>query len=195
MKKIYFIRHGQSVANINKTHGGWADMPLTEQGRLDALRARKSLEGVKLDKVYSSDLIRAIDTQKIALPGVEGERTDLLREIDVGSIAGISFEQCAADYKDVYRESRENCDFSAFGGESYADLCVRAKEFLSMVERSGYDSVAAFSHGGFIQTVLNLVCDADIKSIKTICDNCSVTVFEFNGEMWKLKLWNYIGEL
>ena len=193
--KLYFIRHGQSVANINKTHAGWADVLLTEQGRLDALRAKRILEKIRFDKVYTSDLGRALDTQRIVLPDVEGDKTDLLREINVGSIVGIPMEQCIRDYGDVYFACKKNCDFSAFGGESYDDLCQRVRSFLAMVESCGYDSVAAFSHGGYIQTVLNIVCGACIENVKVLCDNCSVTVFEFNGETWKLKLWNYTGEL
>ena len=195
MKRIYFIRHGQSVANINKTHAGWAQMPLTEQGKADALRARAILEGMSFDKVYSSDLIRAIDTQMIALPGIEGERTPLLREINVGELAMVPFEECRVRYGDEYDEDRRLFNFKPYGGEDYGELCARIKEFFSLVESSEHERVAAFSHGGLINTALEIVAGTRLERSKFRCDNCGVTVFELKGSEWCLKLWNYTGEL
>ena len=86
--KVYIIRHGQSVNNVQHKWTGWMDVDLTEKGIEDAVRVRKILEGKVFDKVYASDLKRAIDTAKTALPGYEIETNFLLREIDVGSLAG-----------------------------------------------------------------------------------------------------------
>ena len=195
MKRIYFIRHGQSVANINKTHAGWAQMPLTEQGKTDALRARAILEGMSFDKVYSSDLIRAIDTQMIALTGVEVERTALLREINVGKLAMVPFEECERKYGDAYKEDKKLFNFKPYGGESYEELCARIREFLSMIEASEYEKVVAFSHGGLINTVLDIITGMRQDRTKFLCENCSVTVIELKDGEWRLKLWNYTGEL
>ena len=85
---LFLVRHGQSVANVTKIYSGHNDVPLTEEGRAQAVALRPVLSELTFDRVYSSDLSRAIDTQLLALPGVEGIRTPLLREIDVGRAAG-----------------------------------------------------------------------------------------------------------
>ena len=79
--KLFLIRHGQSTANLVKTYAGQTDAPLTEQGRLEAEQIRPILGKFSFDRVYSSDLTRAIDTQRIALPDAVAETTPLLREI------------------------------------------------------------------------------------------------------------------
>ena len=40
--RLYMVRHGQSVANFNKQHVGWGQVPLTEKGEDDA--RKRSLE-------------------------------------------------------------------------------------------------------------------------------------------------------
>ena len=92
------IRHGESTANAEKRHAGWAQIPLTEKGRTDALRAKKILSGVKLDKIFVSDLLRAKQTLEIALPGAKGIETPLLREICVGELAGLLITEAAEKY-------------------------------------------------------------------------------------------------
>ena len=193
--KLYFIRHGQSEANIRGTHAGWGDFPLTEQGRLDAQRAKKSLSGIKFDKVYSSDLSRAIETQKIALPDNVGEQTAILREINVGTLSGMPFEEARQKLGEEYSENRRNFAFDNYGGESYADFCLRVREFFSMTESSPCENVAAFCHGGFINTALDIVAGASLDRDIFKCGNCSVSVFEYKDGKWSLNLWNYMGDI
>ena len=193
--KLYYIRHGQSEANFLNIHSGWSQVPLTEQGRLDALRARRSIEGIRFDKVYSSDLARAIETQQIALPEANAERTALLREINVGNLVDRSFKDCYAEMGEEYVNNRHSFEFAAYGGESYNDLCSRVRKFLDEVADSGYESVAAFCHGGFINTTVDVITGCRIDRSLLACDNCSVSVFEFKNNRWSLKLWNYMGEL
>ena len=69
--KVYFVRHGQSVNNVRGVWTGWMDVDLTEQGISDAKVAGDFLKGIKFDKVYSSDLKRAVDTAKYAISGCE----------------------------------------------------------------------------------------------------------------------------
>ena len=69
--RLYFIRHGQSEGNISDRHNAWAQVSLTEKGKQDAAMAGRILKNVHFDKVYTSDLIRTIQTQKISLPEVE----------------------------------------------------------------------------------------------------------------------------
>ena len=57
--KLYMVRHGQSVANLNKQHVGWGQVLLTEKGEDDARGAGEILKNYSFDKVYSSDLLRA----------------------------------------------------------------------------------------------------------------------------------------
>ena len=66
MTRIIFIRHGQSLANEQSRFAGHTNVPLTELGKAQAERAAEYIvKHEKIDKIYSSDLMRAHDT---ALP-------------------------------------------------------------------------------------------------------------------------------
>ena len=76
---LYMIRHGESVTNPTMTHAGWAQVPLSKKGEGEALTAKEKLRGIAFDAVYSSDLLRALQTKALALPDVPVEKTHLLR--------------------------------------------------------------------------------------------------------------------
>ena len=62
--KLFLIRHGESQANIDRVYAGHVDTPLTGTGIEQAMAIRPILEKISFDRVYTSDLHRAWDTQK-----------------------------------------------------------------------------------------------------------------------------------
>ena len=46
------------------------------------------MKRISFDKIYSSDLYRARETAEIAISGCRYETSELLREINVGSLSG-----------------------------------------------------------------------------------------------------------
>ncbi|MDY0407993.1 2,3-diphosphoglycerate-dependent phosphoglycerate mutase [Virgibacillus soli] len=69
MKKIVFIRHGQSKFNLENRFTGWLDVDLTDEGYNQAREAGKILSkhGLTFDIGYTSVLKRAIRTLWIIL--------------------------------------------------------------------------------------------------------------------------------
>lgn len=190
--KLFLIRHGQTTANDKKIYVGQTDVPLTQQGREQAMAIRPILEKFTFDKVYSSDLQRAIDTQKLALPFDNPIRTPLLREIDVGTAAGMAYGEPFVNQPEEYRRQG---DYSIFGGENREMACLRIRKFLDELECDPCENVAAFAHNGILSCMLRIVLDAPIKSGAAYSPNCAIHVFEFTNGMWKLKAWNYMIDL
>ena len=189
--RIYFVRHGQSDANIRNMIAGQYDSKLTEQGRKDALKARAILKNIPFDRVYSSDLSRARITQEIALSCEDVIITELIREIDVGNkLEGKTYEKCEEEFGTVYVSDRAEFNFQPYGGENYRMLEKRVVEFLQKVVNDGGECVAAFSHGGFINAVLGFVLGCHVTTKKALSDNCGVSVFEYSNNTWKLVKWN-----
>ena len=183
--KVYVIRHGESENNVKKHWTGWMDVPLTEKGRMQASRTARYLTDVPFDRVYASDLIRACDTAELALPGCTYEKSALLREINVGSLAGhpvscLSEEEYKKAHADGYAE---------FGGESKAELRQRTADFMKLLENSGCGNVAVFCHAGWIRTMLDLVVGTPVKQKSLLCGNCTIGIFEFTGTHWRLHSW------
>ena len=179
--RLFMIRHGESINNLLKRYTGQSDVPLTELGREQAEAIRPVLADIPFGRVYSSDLSRAVDTQKLALPGFTAMQTPLLREIDVGSIAGLPIDTTGK--------------LKRTDGENWEMVMERLKKFLSQLELDPCDYVAAFCHGGILKTMLELVLGTPYTKGNVINDNCNICVFEFDGIRWKLLVWNYGSKL
>ncbi len=183
--RLYLIRHGEGVSNRDKIYGGQGQVALTENGILDAERLRPYLKGIQFDRIYSSDLIRATDTMDIALPShKEAILTPLLRERSVGSLTYRPLDSISDEEIAVIREK----GYKGFGGEDEEDIKERIREFLSEVEKLPSDeTIAAFSHQGFLIHTLAVIFNADITWKNVICQNCAILVLDFNGSLWRLE--------
>ena len=183
--KLYLVRHGQTVTNEAGRWTGWYDAPLTERGREDARRARDFLGAMTFDKVYSSDLSRARDTALLALPGCTPEQTPLLREIHVGSYENRPFTILTPEAHAYTSEF----GYEHLGGESYAAFTARVREFLSLVEGRSDENVVAFTHGGLLHCMLEIMVGTCLPRRKFSCSNCTVAGFEHRPEGWRVTTW------
>ena len=192
--RLYMVRHGETRANLEKFfYGAEDDLPLTDLGQEQAKSVRSILENVSFDKVFSSDYLRAIQTQRLALPGVEGIRTPLLREMDAGELGGKPYS--AAYNKERFGDWTPSLDeraYSVVGGDSMEDVANRLRVFLKQLEGDPCNNVVAFVHNGVLGSMLRLVLGADKFTRKAVTSaNCAVHVFEFDGKIWRLLAWNY----
>jgi len=188
--KLYVIRHGQSEDNVARRHSGWADCSLTEKGMEDAERAGTLLKGIAFDKVFSSDTRRARQTCALALPEAEPEYTPLIRETNVGSLTGMEVDECIRRWGDEYNERRKARNFCPYGGENLAMHMARVREFLAMVQNGGWNTVAAFSHGGSIHCMLDIAMGAEQNKADYPCLNGGVSVFRYENGVWTLEEWS-----
>ena len=182
---IYVIRHGESESNLQQLWTGWLDAPLTEKGRNDAEKTRELLKNVPFDKVFSSDLHRAMETAAIATPHHEAVPTPLLREVNIGSLAGqplsvLTAEQRAEIFEDGYE---------SFGGESQRAFAGRVATVMDEISALPCDTVALFSHAGFLRGMLDIVLGTRLPTTHIRCKNCTVAIFEHTNKIWCLHSW------
>lgn len=184
--KLYVVRHGQSASNKSGVRNGQTDVPLTESGYEDARKAGQKLKGIKLDAIYSSDLIRAIETAKTAIPGCIPIEDARIREIDVGKLAGHTPDECRILF-DNYDDNNKCHNYVPYSGENADMIFSRVSSFMHMLEeKNNCENVGVFCHQGAIFYMLRYVLDYPISREKIACDNGSVTVFEYDGKNWKL---------
>ena len=108
------------------------------------------LRGLHLAAVYTSPLERAVKTaERIARPIV----VDDLREIELGDVSGLQFEDYPRELQTVLLEQPATVTFP--GGESYEQLRARATSALErIVAQHDGETVAAISHAGPIRAAL-----------------------------------------
>ena len=186
--RLYFIRHGQTVTNSLGVLTGQTDTMLTDKGIEQAKDAKQKLDGIKFDAVFSSDLTRAIDTQKIMLPDYTALTTPLLREYDLGALVGKTIDENVLVYGECVRESFRVGNYKEFGGECSDDVKLRLKKFLENVIDKDYQNVAVFAHSGLCKAMLGVAFGSSIPSY---CDNCAVNIFEYKDGCYRLVKWNY----
>ncbi len=183
--KVYVVRHGESETNKAHRWTGWLDVSLTEKGKKDALFARSILENVKFDKVYTSDLSRAIQTAEIAIPGCSYQKTPLIREMNVGNIAGKSSDALTPEMR--RRIPQEG--YTALGGESQEQFGSRIREFMASLEALDCENVAVFSHAGCLKRMLSEIVGTILPGKNVLCANCTVAIFEYTDSVWRLHSW------
>jgi len=188
--KLYVIRHGQSEDNVARRHSGWAECSLTEKGEADARRAGELLKGIVFDKVFSSDTKRAKQTCALALPDAVPEYTWLIRETNVGSLTGLEVAECQKRWGEVYDERRKARNFCPYGGENRAMHMERVRKFLDLAVSGGWNTVAAFSHGGSIHCMLDIAMGAEQNKADYPCLNGGVSVFRYENGVWTLEEWS-----
>ena len=178
--KLFMIRHGQTYANLDQLYAGQTDAKLTELGKQQARDIAPILEGIPFDRVYSSDLSRAVLTQQLALPGYTGTPLKCLREYDVGSVVGKPFDEVHAP----------NSDYTPFGGENRQMVCDRVAQFLKLLESDPCEYAAAFVHNGIMKCMLQLVLGpCNLAAVEN--GNCNIAVFEHKNGQWRLLSWSY----
>jgi len=183
--RVFIIRHGESTTNLNKQWTGWADVDLTENGISDARLAGDFLKRFSFNKVYSSDLKRAVQTAKNAIPGCNPETSQLLREVNVGNIAHKPLDILTDNDR---KEIREN-GYVIFDGESNIEFKNRILKFMKELEASDCKNIAVFSHAGWLRAFFDIVAGQRLDRNKVCCNNCAIGVFEYENSNWKLHSW------
>ncbi len=85
MNNLILVRHGQSHWNKERRFTGWADIDLTEQGKLEAKQAGQLIKklNINIDAYFTSNLKRAINTLKIILKILEKDNVNITRAIEL----------------------------------------------------------------------------------------------------------------
>ena len=183
--RVLLVRHGQSRGNAERRFGGHSPTPLSGLGRRQAEAAARALAAEGVTAIYSSDLLRAVQTAEplARATGLEIRRTAALRERSVGLMEGLTFEEAAEAHPEEYAALlRRDFEHVLAGGESYRQLLDRASaELDAAVERHRGGTVALFSHTGTICILaLHLMGALDAPNLKPVwlsTSNCGVTRF------------------
>jgi 2,3-bisphosphoglycerate-dependent phosphoglycerate mutase len=131
MPELILLRHGESQWNLENRFTGWVDVPLSPRGEAEARKAGEKLRGRKIDKLYTSVLVRATETARLALE-VAGvgelptERDAALNERMYGDLQGKNKAEAAAQFgAEQVKLWRRSYDVKPPGGESLADTAAR----------------------------------------------------------------------
>ena len=144
MKHLYFVRHGESVANVQRVFAGQMDTPLTEKGRKQAQAAGKDARGQHFDLIVSSPLVRAHETaqiiaREIGYPLENIIVNDVFKEHYIGDLSGKSWDEY------------DEFDPRITNMESLDELKARAAKGLEFLRGLSADTILLVGHGSFVR--------------------------------------------
>ena len=125
---IYFV-HGTTFDNANSKCSGWKQVNLNEQGKEQAKKLGE-ITNYKFDALFTSDLVRAVDSANLAWPNLKKIQDKRLRECNYGDFDG-------EDKSLVIYEERINKPFP--NGESLIDVQNRIENFIEFLKQN-YDN-------------------------------------------------------
>ncbi len=148
---LYLIRHGRQSSRLCNVN-----VDLSAEGRHQAALLGRRLSGWGIEALYSSSLIRAVQTAEemnriLRLPH---RICPELGEISFGEMEGLSDEEIAVRFRGFKeRQAAMTEDLPYPGGECAADVIRRAGPALAKLTESGYERIAVVTHGGVIRTM------------------------------------------
>jgi len=158
MKKIYLFRHGQTTFNRDKKFTGFIDARLTKLGVKQARKIAKELKNKKFEAAIYTRLIRSKQTLKEVLKFHKKVRLiedDRMIERDYGRLSGHTHNWAIKKYgKEQYEKWHRGFDCRPPGGESFADVEVRVRDFIRWLKKfmkKEKVSVAISAHGNSIR--------------------------------------------
>lgn len=190
--KVYLVRHGETETNRQKKK--WDQHPDTSINELGVEQAKKlsnRLKKIKFNKIFSSDIKRAVQTteilkQEIKAPLFMDER---LREYDSGKVDQSS-EEWKKKYDQLFEQGFSKEEIRPFGGENIWDLIKRTKSFIKDLEKEK-GTILIVSHSGFNETFINISQLREKNNfVKIKQDNTCINLLEYlNGE-WVIRVIN-----
>jgi len=150
--KIYLLRHGETAYNAQKKYLGSTDLPLSEKGREDLVRA-----DISPATVYVSPLRRTAETAGILFPRARQIVIPDLREMEFGIFEGKSYRDM--EHFAPYREWVDgNCLDPIPEGESRAAFsartCAAFEKLVNDALAAGEGPLVVVAHGGTQMAVL-----------------------------------------
>ena len=130
MLTLILTRHGEAAPG-DIMLGGQLDVTLTPEGRQEAQMLARRLAGIRIDRIVSSPMLRALETAQTLATGRPVEVDERLRELDYGRWEGLTYEEI--DARDPELRTRWDHDPGSThspGGESGEDVAARALGFL-----------------------------------------------------------------
>ena len=185
MTTVYFIRHGQSVANLAHVFAGHTDVPLTALGQQQAACTADFLANVPFSAFYSSDLRRAYDTGDAVAQqrGMSTNKHVGLREVFAGDWEGLSYSDISRLYPQnydvwIHRIGEAVCN----NGESVAQLQQRVSSAVSeIVAQHPNETICIATHATPIRVLECLWTNTPLSQMHMIpwVSNASVTIAEY----------------
>ncbi|MBO5560547.1 MAG: histidine phosphatase family protein [Firmicutes bacterium] len=176
---IYIIRHGETKLNKANVLQGRSNYPLNDDGKKQAEVAAEILKRINFSYVFSSPLVRAVQTAEIIVPHTKIIVDDRLIEMDYGQYEGATLQNMPEELSIFFNDFIHNP--APEGMEPLQDVVKRAGEFIeeiSALEGNILISTHAIAMKGILEY---LTPDSNGSYWAKYIGNCAVYMAENKG--------------
>ncbi|MBR5486325.1 MAG: histidine phosphatase family protein [Oscillospiraceae bacterium] len=186
--KIHFIRHGLTQANLEGRYIGRTDEPLCAQGIAQIKHLMEECDYPKVSKVYTSPLMRCVQTAEMLYPNTQIKEVAELLEMDMGKFEGKTAEELK-DNPDFLKWLENAVDNPPPNGEGMEDFLIRLvgalnEIILDMMENEIFDA-AIVTHGGAIMALLAAVALPKMPMNEWQCAGGAGYTAITSAQMWQ----------
>ena len=185
--RLVVVRHGATAWSREGRHTGRTDVPLDDGGRVQAEALRSRLGAIRIDRVLTSPLERALATCQLAGFGSRAEVVGDLVEWDYGRYEGRTTAEIRAE-RPGWQLFRDGCP----EGEDADAVGSRADAVLAEIEACPMGStVALFGHGHFLRVLAaRWLALGPVAGRLFTLDAASVSVLGHERETRVVQSWN-----
>ena len=169
MTEIIIIRHGEPEWNITGRFQGHSDIPLSAAGHEQAELLGKNIALDGIDKIYASDLIRAVETAQplAARFGLPVEKDAALRELNFGTWEGRYFSEINEETPDLMKQFyRDPESIDIPGIENFQEFRRRvAGRVREIAAQNKGRRIVLISHGASIRILFADILSMPVRAI------------------------------
>jgi 2,3-bisphosphoglycerate-dependent phosphoglycerate mutase len=205
MKKIYFVRHGESQSNVGGVMLG-AETPLTEAGYKQAEYIAERCTKLPVEVVISSTMLRAHETGRTISEKINKELvlSDLFveRAIPTAYLGRLINDPEMQEIEQQIKKGFTDATFRYSDEETFEDLKIRATAALEFLKNRPEEHIVVTTHGTFLHVLFAVavfgeiltaeLCQATLKTMRA--SNTGITLLEYREDNleapWCVVTWN-----
>lgn len=200
MLEMLLIRHGETDWNRELRFQGQVDVPLNATGHEQALRLGMRLASEAVHRLYSSDLVRTVQTaspaaERLALPGMADRA---LREQAFGVIDGMSVPDIQRDHPDIWARWLDfDPDYAPPGGETQREFHDRVMGAMARLAHAhGGERLVIVTHGGVLDILYRVATGLALGGPRQ-CDipNAGINRLRTDGRHVDIVSWGEVQHL
>jgi broad specificity phosphatase PhoE len=190
VKRVIFIRPGETDWNRLIRWQGWVASPLNEHGRKQANQLANYIRHIGMSALYTSDLRRALETaeilsEKLGFPPIPDQR---LRERNIGEWQGLTIDEMRNWFPDQYQNLLlDSENYRVPGGESRKDVCLRMRAaFNDILKQDKGGTVGIMSHTTAIHALLGEIIPGNLSNEVAVSNTSVTTIARKDDDSWQL---------
>lgn len=200
--RIFLVRHGETDWNRTHRFQGRVNVPLNQEGKSQAHALAAALKDKPLTAVYSSPLLRAMETARMIKefhPTIPLFEEEGLTEMDLGEFDGMEASDWSSQYQDFYKNWRNTpASLRMPGGESLQEVQIRAINTMKRItELYPFGSTLLFCGHNFInRTILCYALGISLDRFRDVQqDTGALNILYMQGQRLRAELVNDLSHL